>query len=124
MNEKTKTYVKPGEIVRTVACYSEVNMHMRLAGKPVLASVRESVCGDQTYYGTQYHNEDGSKRTTVTLGEGGFYREETENGPVFYCYPDDGPGDADPDGLRNEVVMRLEETLGGDGVTKITYLGL
>lgn len=122
-NGKVKKYVQVGEMVRMIATYSGVNMHMNLAGRPITASVKEYKCNDRSYYSTQYYYESGNPWTTVTLGEGGFFREETENGPAFYCYPDDGPGDDNPVAVQERLIAQIESAL-GDNVVTITNLGL
>lgn len=69
-----KVYVQPGEHLYNVMPFSEVMMHMRLAGKRMNCEVRES--------SVQLLDEnDRCYSIPVTLGEAGFYQDE--NG-IYY----------------------------------------
>jgi hypothetical protein len=73
--------------------FSEVNMHMRIAGKPMYFKVL-SVHSVQLYkdeYMTQHFSGP------ITTGEAGVY---TSNGPDWYYYPDDSK-DKDAPSLEN-----------------------
>jgi hypothetical protein len=124
-NGRIKKYVQPDDAVRLIGCYSEVNMHMGVAGKPIIASIKEQVFDGRSYYSTRYIR-DGREWSTVTLGEGGFYQEDTADGPRFYCYPDDGPGDEDPKAVQRDITQLISSAISGAGVsvTTITNLGL
>ena len=79
---KPAYYVRPGERVRIVAPHSEVCMHMRIAGKPMLAELRPSHAWG---YMVQLYRLDGTPYSAAILtGEAGFYQDS--NG--YYCYPD------------------------------------
>lgn len=67
-------YVKPGESVRIRLPYSEVCMHMQVAGKRMLATLLEGHNGRavvQLYTETaEYHS------APILPGEAGFYQDE------------------------------------------------
>jgi hypothetical protein len=73
-----KRFVVPGEKVRLELPYSEVCMHMQVAGK-----VR-----DVEFRGTcaQIFDDDGREYSApISPGEAGFMCEESGG---YYCYPD------------------------------------
>lgn len=74
-----KRYMNPGETVRLELPYSEVCMHMQVAGK-----VMDVELLDRQYPMAQLYNDDGSPYSApITTGEAGFYSE----GDRYYCYP-------------------------------------
>jgi hypothetical protein len=115
--------IVPGQRVRVVACYSEVNMHMGIAGKPMMVElVKREYPGDShVYYSAQFYTLDGKPFSgTVTTGEGGLYRD----GDTFTTDEDFGPGDENPRAKAAELTSMLEQAIGGVDVMVITSLGL
>ena len=123
-----KVYPTIGERVRIVGCYSEVMMHFGLAGRPVEISLEHQTAwrDGEPYPLTEYAPmcqvwKDGEPFSGPILpGEGGFLRDAKG----FYCYPDDGPGDADPRRVQEELTEMLREATNVPGVRIITNLGL
>lgn len=126
--KQAKVYPAIGERTRVVGCYSEVMMHFGLAGRPVHISLE---------YQTDWRDgvpylltdcapmcqvwKDGQPFSgLITPGEGGFIRDEDG----WYCYPDDGPGDADPRQVIEDLTEMLREATDVPGVRVITNLGL
>lgn len=73
-----KTYVKPGEYFETEMPYSEVCMHMRIAGKVMRGELL-----DRQYPMVQLYDVDGRKYSSpITTGEAGLY-EDSEG---YYYY--------------------------------------
>lgn len=71
-------YVKPGEIVRLELPFSEVCVHMRVAGTVMSVRFEES--------GAQLLREDGGEFSVpITTGEAGFYFDSVAG--KHYCYP-------------------------------------
>jgi len=81
----TKT-IRVGERGRKYMGYSEVCMHMRVAGKPMdfeVVSPRS----------VQLYRDDGTPFSfPITYGEAGLFRQDDG----FYYYPDDSKNPADP----------------------------
>jgi hypothetical protein len=76
---RQRLYVQPGDTVRVELPYSEVCMHMQVAGQARLVQVT-----DGRYPMAQILNEDGRVFSfPVGLGEAGFYQD----GERVYCYP-------------------------------------
>jgi hypothetical protein len=72
--------IKPGDRVPLELPYSEVCMHMRVAGR-----VMDVQLTDGEYPMAQLMNEDGSEFSLpVTTGEAGIYGTLRDG---FYCYP-------------------------------------
>jgi hypothetical protein len=127
---QTKVYPLIGERVRVVGCYSEMMMHFRLAGRPVEISLeyQKAWRGNESYPLTEHAPmcqvwKDGEPFSGLILpGEGGFYRDDIG----FYCYPNDGPGDADPEARAAELIKMIDDAIAASGVpvTVITNLGL
>src|SRR6185312_1991713 len=111
--QQKKVYPAIGERVRTVGCYSEVMMHFRLAGRPVEVSLEyQTAWKDGQPYPLTEHApmcqvwKDGKPFSGLILpGEGGFYRDDRG----YYCYPDDGPGDADPIASQEELAEMIRQ---------------
>ena len=80
---RTKRYVAAGDIVRVELPYSEVCVHMRVAGKRMLAEVRES--GAWGHCIQLLRDDYQPFSSPILTGEAGFYRE----GNQLYCYTDD-----------------------------------
>lgn len=75
----TKHFVEIGEIVRIEIAFSEVCMHMHVAGEVMNVRLQ----GEQ-YPCAQLLLDDGREFSApITPGEAGFYSE----GGRYYCYP-------------------------------------
>jgi hypothetical protein len=78
-----KHYLSPGERVTIRAAYSEVCMHMRVAGTLMQVELLQS---PQGYHSAQLYTMDGRMFSApITTGEAGLYWEEGR----YYCYPED-----------------------------------
>lgn len=76
-----KKYVKANEVVRLELSYSEVCMHMRVAGLEM--DVRFQV-SERGYASAQLLRDDGQEfSAAITPGEAGFYMDSDG----WYCYP-------------------------------------
>lgn len=87
----TPLSIRCGEIAEIELPYSEVCMHMRVAGKrlPVelLCSGDGNPLDTNLSYAAQIYDEHLQKLGgPVTYGEAGIYRSEGPNGPHFYHY--------------------------------------
>lgn len=82
-NFKVRRFVQPGDVVRMEISFSEVCMHMQVAGE--VMNVRfESPHG---FPRAQLLMDDGREfSAAITPGEAGFYFEDGK----YYCYPVDG----------------------------------
>jgi hypothetical protein len=115
----TKVYVVPGQRVRIVGSYSEVCMHMGIAGKPCEIQLLQSQRG---YYSAQLWRDGKEFSSPVTTGEAGFYFDSSNN--QYYTYEDLGPGNLDPKQVQADITAILDDAVSGPGVTTIDSLGL
>lgn len=74
-----KHYVTPNEIVRMEIPYSEVCMHMQVAGKVMEVRFQKSERG---YASAQLLRDGQEYSAAITPGEAGFYYEDGQ----YYCY--------------------------------------
>lgn len=87
MHSTLKAYVSVGNRVLIECPYSEVCMHMRIAGRLMFAELKRSEAG---YYSVQLWNgageEHGMFSFPIGVGEAGMYYEEREGGlsSVYY----------------------------------------
>lgn len=122
----TKQRMMVGDMIRMVGNYSEVMMHMGLAGRPVIVELiprnrfdgkGRMLCSAQVY--DLYHKPMGAP---ITTGEAGIY----EDADGYYGYEDYGAGDSDPRAVAAELTRQLEDAITSSGVEvkTITNLGL
>ncbi len=132
-----RVFPQVGERVPVIGSYSEVQMHMGTAGRPIEVSLE---------YQGRYENgqwlpipkwgvvaqiwRDGREcGHSVTTGEGGFYDAGSmaqEGEPGYYTYmrlPDD-QGDSDPRQVQRDITDMISEAMSGPGTMVITNLGL
>ena len=77
----TQQYVTPGQRVRMELPFSEVCMHMQVAGKVMVVQLL-----DREYPMAQLHRDDGTEFSApITTGEAGFYWDSERR--QHYCYP-------------------------------------
>jgi hypothetical protein len=113
--------IKPGQKARTVGCYSEVMMHMGLAGRPVDVELLQHVYQDgHVHHYAQVYRDGQPAGGAVTTGEAGIYTDGWE----FTIDQDESEGDADPKQVQEDMTRMLREALSGPHVTVITNLGL
>lgn len=115
----TKVYATPYQPIRVIAPYSEVLMHMGIAGRPVEVYLIEQTNDNRTTYSAQVIKDGHLFSSPITYGEAGFYRDEQG----FYTYADDGPGDENPKQVADDIRTKLEVAFAGHGIV-ITDLGL
>jgi hypothetical protein len=88
----TPLSIRPGEIAEIELPFSEVCMHMRVAGQrmmvELLASGEEDPRGGSNVsYAAQIYDGTLNKMgAPVTLGEAGIFRNEGPTGPHFFHY--------------------------------------
>ena len=104
---RIKRYMKPGDRVRTVGCYSEAMCHMGLAGRPVEVELRAKLYQGGRAYSAQCYMDGKPVSFPVLTGEAGIM--EDEGG--FYCYADDGPGDEDPKAEERRMYELIRNAL-------------
>jgi uncharacterized protein (DUF2267 family) len=110
--------IRTGERVTTIGCYSEVLMHMGLAGRRIEVELLPSLRAAQCY-------RDGRPAGgPVTTGEAGLHRD----GDEFHVEEagTDDAGDDDPHQVMADVVKLLDDAIRSSGanVLTITNLGL
>lgn len=81
LSEPVRFYIRPGDFVEKIMPYSEVCMHMKIAGKRMRVQLLPNGRSVQLY------SSNGKPSSfPITTGEAGIFEE---NGN-FYCYPDLG----------------------------------
>jgi hypothetical protein len=84
--EHVQVVAQVGVRYEKVMPHSEVCMHMRVAGKKMLAELVRSESG---YVSAQLYRLDGSRfSSSVTTGEAGFYYNHSDDS--YYFYPELG----------------------------------
>lgn len=74
--------LKPGDRCLINVPYSEVCMHMKVAGTNMIAQIMPGSPGRYAPYVRLEKLNDPSWRSTVSLGEGGFTDQDCEDGEV------------------------------------------
>lgn len=115
---QVKRYAKVGERIRTVGSYSEMMCHCGYAGRPVDIVLTQS----GPYFGGRAYKVGEGGYVSGTPGEVGFYQDAEG----YYCYPEDGPGDENPQAVIAEATAMLNDAIDASGVqvTTISNLGI
>ena len=87
--EARRRVVKAGDRVRLLMPYSEVCMHMQVAGRVMTVElIGGTYAGGQTYIVAQLRNDDESAFSApIGTGEAGLYGSPCGE---MYCYPAEG----------------------------------
>lgn len=78
----TARYVRPGETARMLMPYSEVCMHLRVAG--TIRDVRVEPGGEHGPYAQILNGHGGPFSIGILMGEAGFYHDPAQG---WYFYP-------------------------------------